>query len=526
MEHIENIEDIPKSTLNIQPPNTLNDFDPKVMEAVAKAVQVEKEIDEKLPIENNDTCPINANITIGGMKRVQRGGPRRNARSAPAGLGGPDDTGSGSDISDQPSDSDRPSLKGDAAVGIITRVRAEAEKLRKSRQEALKRIAGMEGSEEDVQRQVDALMESTKLFQDPTQQEEFVEHAMNVRQGMIEARGLRPVENPAVAKQRAADIAKLKKKAKDDKTRIDAMPDGDEKEEAVAAAAASAAELQRLEAEQTRMNELAEEQRQNRYYFTLAVMSHICGALAVGYTNAAAVGFNSIGENVRFMFGADNLAQSCDGDNIFSLGYNGDCVEATKAAELMWSTIFGVIGVIAVTVYGLAIKDTNNPFMVLTSLSMYSVDSLAAIFKRMGGIKATIGAAAGTVAQVVVTRGAPVVRTVGSTITYPITRIGNICRRAFGMQVPGAQATGTGGRRYRRTKKHRRKTRGRKGKKMRKTKTKRARSSRKKQRGGQTNMTDLYSTGGKKRRKGKGKARKTRKKSKRRYGKKRGTHKH
>merc|ERR1711965_242596 len=66
----------------MQSPNTLNDFDPKVIKAVAKAVQVEKEIDEKLPIKNNDTCPINANIITGGMKRVQRGGPRRGTKKS------------------------------------------------------------------------------------------------------------------------------------------------------------------------------------------------------------------------------------------------------------------------------------------------------------------------------------------------------------------------------------------------------------------------------------------------------------
>ena len=141
----------------------------------------------------------------------------------------------------------------------------------------------------------------------------------------------------------------------------------------------------------------------------------------------------------------------------------------------------------------------------------------------MGGIRATIGAAA----SAGLVRAAPIAQTVGAVIKWPLSRLAGVCRRAVGMQPSN---TSSGGRRYRRTKKHKRKTRGRKGKKMRKTKNKRKRGSRKKQRGGvcgpvkHTNMTDLYSTGGKKRRKGK--ARKTRGKTKRKYGKKRGTRKH
>ena len=255
----------------------------------------------------------------------------------------------------------------------------------------------------------------------------------------------------------------------------------------------------------------------------LAVMSHIAGALALGMSGAPQWIFNNVGDNVRFMFGADNLGNSCDMDNIWNLGYNGDCEAATRAAEIMWQTIIGVIGLLAVAYYGLELTDTANPFMILAGLSTYSIDSLAGVFRRIGGIRASIGSIAGAAAA----RGAPIARTVGAVITWPLTRMANVCRRAVGMQPTSAS---TGGRRYRRTKKHKRKTRGRKGKKMRKTKSKRKRGSRKKQHGGvcgpvkHTNMTDLYSTGGKKRRKGKG--RKTRGKSKRKYGKKRGTRKY
>ena len=534
MEDIENIEDIPQSTLNMQSPNTLNDFDPKVIKAVAKAVQVEKEIDEKLPIKNNDTCPINANIITGGMKRVQRGGPRRGTKksgtqSAP--LAGLSDDESGENTG---SDRDATTTAEDDVVRFSLE---RLEYIRKKRQEAMAAIANIpEKTADDIQlteaqvnEQIEGIMQGTGmqgqgLFSSQDETNQFTAHAREIREAMIKMRGIGPNEElrqlqeqapPAAA--RATRIASLKQKAIDERPLIDDMPPGAEKDEAEEALQKLEGELKRLETEETRINQLVQEQRENRYYFMLSIMAHISAALFIGMTGAPQAFFNSIGENVRFMFGADNLAASCDYDNFFNLGYNGDCETATRAAEIMWTTIIGVIGLLAVTFFGITLSDTTNPFMILAGLGAYSVDSLAALFRAMGGITATVGAVAGA--------AAPIAQTVGGVITWPLTRVANVCLRMVGRQPY------RGGRKRRRTMKHRRKTRGRKGKKMRRTKNKRKRGSRKKQRGG-TNlipMLDGYrpssAKGGKKRRKGR-KGKKTRGKTKRRHGKKRGTRKH
>ena len=504
---------------NTSEPANLSGFTPDVQKAVENAVKVEVNIDNSISIPDDpNTCPVVSSTDpiasmFGGMKRVQRGGPRRQARSAP--------TGRGSDEDSLPSESDSETQRPpqpDALVRATAFTRQQLNEIREKRQKALETIANIpvEATQAEVDEKIEEIMAAGRLFATDEEAEKFALHAKEIREGMIKARGLQaPTElielrdgdgrSGSAAAERAREISTLKAKSKDERS--------EEEEE----------RLKTLEEQQARMEALIQEQRDNRYYFMLAVMSHIAGAISIGMSGAPSWFFNSVGDNVRFMFGADNLGNSCDMDNIWNLGYNGDCETATRAAEVMWQTIIGVIGVLAVSFFGVGLSDTSSPFMILSSLSMYSIDSLAGFYRRMGGIRATIGAAA----SAGLVRAAPIAQTVGAVIKWPLSRLAGVCRRAVGMQPSN---TSSGGRRYRRTKKHKRKTRGRKGKKMRKTKNKRKRGSRKKQRGGvcgpvkHTNMTDLYSTGGKKRRKGK--ARKTRGKTKRKYGKKRGTRKH
>ena len=467
-------------------------------------------------------------ITVGGMKRGKRGGmPRRNASRSAPGPGASESEGEDPVLGQQraqPNASSSASDTDDMVTYSIEKLR----EIRTARQKALEEIAKIPEktqddrtlTEDQINEQIENIMAGGRLFATEEETEEFTAHAREIREAMIRMRGigqnreLTQLQDEGgergqgtAATARAARIANLT-----------AIAPADRSEE-------QSQELAAAQAQETRMNQLLQQQRENRYYFMLSIMAHISAALFIGMTDAPSWFFNSIGENVRFMFGADNLAASCDYDNFFNLGYNGDCEAATRAAEIMWSTIIGVIGLLAVTFFGITLSDTSNPFMILAGLGAYSVDSLAALFRAMGGIKATVGAVAGAAAA----RAAPLAQTVGGVITWPLTRVANVCLRMVGRQPY------RGGRKRRRTMKHKRKTRGRKGKKMRRTKNKRKRGSRKKQRGGQCgpmkhpNMTDLYrpnpsAMGGKKRRKGR-KGRKTRGKTKRRYGKKRGTRK-
>jgi len=472
---------------DVSVPNNLSEFPASVQQALVKALDVEKKIVTSVPIPvDPNTCP---NITAGGTRKKVRGNASWQDVATPP----PSDESGGEDTEVN-------TIHSDDALKVI---RKNYQEIRKERQQALQAIANIPGEETKakVDQQIEAIMAGNAFFATSEEAEQFALHAREIREGMIKARGLQPSTElkglrdgeggiGSAAAARAEEIRTLKANSKDER--------GDEGEE----------RLQTLEAEETRMGQLIQEQYDNRYYYSLAVMSHAVAALSIGMSGAPSSFFNSIGDNIRFMFGADSLEQSCDMDNIWNLGYNGDCEEATRRAEVMWSTIIGVIGALAVSFFGIRLADTSNPFMILVSLSTYSIDSLAQLFRSMGGIQATLG----TVGAITIAQ------TVGEVIKWPLSRLAGICRRAIGMQP----STSTGGR----TKKHKRNTRGRKGKKMRKTKNKRKQGSRKKQNGGKvhTNMTDLYSTGGKRRRKGKG--RKTHGKSKRRYGKKQGTRKH
>ena len=521
-------KEIDSAILNKSAPSDLSGFDSEVQSKVENAMEAESIITQKAPVPDDpNICPNIkdsdfSGVKVGGMKRVQRGGPRRNARSAP----GPGDSSEEDAVVGQ--QRAPPNASSSDTDDMVTYSIAQLREIRTARQKALEEIAKIPEktqddrtlTEDQINEQIENIMAGGRLFATEEETEEFTAHAREIREAMIRMRGigqnreLTQLQDEGgergqgtAATARAARIANLT-----------AIAPADRSEE-------QSQELAAAQAQETRMNQLLQQQRENRYYFMLSIMAHISAALFIGMTDAPSWFFNSIGENVRFMFGADNLAASCDYDNFFNLGYNGDCETATRAAEIMWSTIIGVIGLLAVTFFGITLSDTSNPFMILAGLGAYSVDSLAALFRAMGGIKATVGAVAGAAAA----RAAPLAQTVGGVITWPLTRVANVCLRMVGRQPY------RGGRKRRRTMKHKRKTRGRKGKKMRKTKNKRKRGSRKKQRGGNCgpmkhpNMTDEYrpnpsAMGGKKRRKGR-KGKKTRDKTKRRYGKKRGTRK-
>jgi len=510
---------------------------PELQDAVTSAANTEAAISEIQP--DLSVCPIisqNKKVQImnAGMKRIQRGGPRRKPQSEPTELGALGAS-SGSEPEDgqggyPTSEDERRTLRGqmaqqDIAVTSLQGVRSVQEKMTKSRQEAIVQIASIDkdAQEAQFQQEIEEIMVALEAagggFGNAEQAEEFKQRAINIRENMRRARGNIPSEEETTLQDSGGQPgqgAAEKNRMKRIKELVEKGADKSEEE---------TAELEGLQKDQERMLELIKERSDQRYYYALSIMTHVCAAIAIGYTAAPESFFNGIGNTVRDLFSMDNLAQSCDDDDFLNLLFNGDCQSITDVTEGLWRKIFGVIGYISVLALGIMITDTSNMFMVVTGLSMYSIDALAMWYRSLGGIRASVrSVASGTIA-----RGVPIAQTVGGVITWPLSRLTNVCRRMVGAEPV------RGGRKRRRTMKHKRKTRGRKGKKMRRTKNKRKRGSRKKQRGGQCgpmkhpNMTDLYrpnpsAMGGKKRRKGR-KGRKTRGKSKRRYGKKHGTRK-
>ena len=517
-------------------PDNISGFSEQFQEAIINAAGIEKLMDEKLPLDNPDICPIitpaelsRFDPQIGGMRRRQETRGRRKAESAPQQR----DLGSGSEEEDPnvPSELDVPSGSDDAGAGaedlrdgtdsgseLIRRAPRLVKDVVQHKKRALEEITAIPETDdrEAVIQQAEEIGARLGriLGMTPEEEADFVRRAVIVRDGMIEARGI---------KKRPEQI-RLEEEAEARNERLRQLleiPPSERTPE-------QENEISEAQRENRRLEQLQAERREDQYYFIMAAVWHAVGAIYIGMNMYHALVLNSFGDMMRSLMSQANLGMAC-GATLSSVFYNADCPSVTRMTQVMWGSIFFVIGSGAIYL-GIKIEDRTNIFSILAGLTMYSIDSLKSLFKVMGGVQTTIETGVSTSVGFAG-------RTVGGIILWPLTRVVNVCRRGFGYEpLRKEKEKEKGGRKRRRTMKHKRKTRGKKGKKMRKTKNKRNRGSRKKQRGGQCgpmkhpNMTDLYrpnpsAMGGKKRRKGR-KGKKTRGKTKRRYGKKRGTRKH
>ena len=507
-------------------PDDISGFSEQFQEAIINAAGIEKLMDEKLPLDNPDICPIitpaelsRFDPQIGGMRKIQAGGPRRKTKSAPQQR----DLGSGSDEEDPDllSGLDVPSAPGsdqnDSGTELVGQFPPVVQNAVRIKQRALEEIVGIPETDDTqrVQEQADQIgaRMGGALGMTPEQEEVFIRRAMKVRDGMIEARGIKKTQEQIRLEEEA--------EARNERLRqIERKPPSERTPE-------EESELSEAQRGNRRLEQLQAERREDQYYFVMAAVVHAVGAIYIGMNMYHALVLNSFGDMMRSLMSQANLGMAC-GATLSSVFYNADCPSVTRMTQIMWGSIFFVIGSGAIYL-GIRIEDRTNIFSILAGLTMYSIDSLKSLFKVMGGIQTTIETGVSTSVGFAVSGG----QTVGGIILWPLTRVVNVCRRGFGYEpLRKEKEKEKGGRKRRRTMKHKRKTRGKKGKKMRKTKNKRKRGSRKKQRGGNTKlipMLDGYSSnpsaGGKKRRKGR-KGRKTRGKTKRRYGKKRGTRKH
>ena len=522
-------------------PDNISGFSEQFQEAIINTAGIEKLMDEKLPLDNPDICPIitpaelsRFDPQIGGMRKIQAGGPRRKTKgssSAPQQR----DLGSGSEEEDPdllsgldvPSGSDGAgagasgSDQNDSGSELIRRAPRLVQNVVEHKQRALKEIVAIPATDDketviEQAEQIGARMGGI-LGMTPEETEDFIRRAMEVRDGMIKARGIK----------KTLEQLQLEEEAEARNERLRQLLDIPASERTPE----EESEISEAQRKNRRLEQLQAERREDQYYFVMAAVWHAVGAIYIGMNMYHALVLNSFGDMMRSLMSQANLGMAC-GATLSSVFYNADCPSVTRMTQIMWGSIFFVIGSGAIYL-GIKIEDRTNIFSILAGLTMYSIDSLKSLFKVMGGIQTTIETGVSTSAGFAVSGG----QTVGGIILWPLTRVVNVCRRAFGYEpLSKEKEKEKGGRKRRRTMKHKRKTRGKKGKKMRRTKNKRKRGSRKKQRGGNCgpmkhpNMTDEYrpnpsAMGGKKRRKGR-KGKKTRGKTKRRYGKKRGTRKH
>ena len=163
-------------------------------------MEAESIITQKAPVPDDpNICPNIkdsdfSGITVGGMKRVQRGGPRRGqgqSRSAP----GPGASESeGEDGVQQRSSDDSGYETRDMAKFSLKKLT----EIRTARQKALEEIAKIPEktqddrtlTEDQINEQIENIMAGGRLFATEEETEEFTAHAREIREAMIRMRGL------------------------------------------------------------------------------------------------------------------------------------------------------------------------------------------------------------------------------------------------------------------------------------------------------------------------------------------------